>query len=125
MSDPVPAVSEAGATGDIADIFADIRHVYQVGVVNLIWRHLATFPGALPWVWQLVKPVYVDGTIEREAAGLRASIAFPDFRQNYRVETKRRNISRQALSSSLLFHVAPSQWSKQPTMIQILFAGSE
>ena len=79
MSDPVPAVSEAGATGDIADIFADIRHVYQVGVVNLIWRHLATFPGALPWVWQLVKPVYVDGTIEREAAGLRASIAFPDF----------------------------------------------
>ena len=79
MSDPVPAVSEAGATGDIADIFADIRHVYQVGVVNLIWRHLATFPGALPWVWQLVKPVYVDGTIEREAAGLRARITLPDL----------------------------------------------
>jgi hypothetical protein len=79
MSDPVPAVTEAGATGEIADIFADIRGVYQVGVVNLVWRHLATFPGALPWVWELVKPVYVDGTIEREAAGLRASIAFPDL----------------------------------------------
>jgi hypothetical protein len=79
MSDPVPAVTEAGATGEIADIFADIRHVYQVGVVNLIWRHLATFPGALPWVWQSVKPVYLDGTINREAAALRASIALPDL----------------------------------------------
>jgi Halocarboxylic acid dehydrogenase DehI len=79
MSDPVPAVTEAGATGEIADIFADIRHVYQVGVVNLIWRHLATFPGALPWVWQSVRPVYVDDTIRREAAALRASIALPDL----------------------------------------------
>ncbi len=81
MSDPVPAVTEAGATGEIADIFADIRHVYQVGVVNLIWRHLATFPGALPWVWESVRSVYADGTIEREAAVLRASIALPDVEQ--------------------------------------------
>jgi hypothetical protein len=79
MSDPVPTVTEAGATGQIADIFADIRHVYHVGVVNLIWRHLATFPGALPWVWESVRPLYVDGTIEREAAALRASIALPDL----------------------------------------------
>jgi hypothetical protein len=79
MSDPVPAVTEAAATGEIADIFADIRQVYRVGVVNLIWRHLATFPGALPWVWQSVRPLYVDGTIEREAAALRASIAVPEL----------------------------------------------
>jgi hypothetical protein len=79
MSDPVPAVTEAGATGEIAGIFADIRHVYQVGAVNLVWRHLATFPGALPWVWESVRPVYIDGTIKREAAALRASIALPDL----------------------------------------------
>src|SRR5258708_40229259 len=79
MSDPIPAVTECGATGEIADIFADMLHVYQVGVVNLIWRHLATFPGVLPWVWQSVKPVYVDGTIRREATALRASIALPDL----------------------------------------------
>jgi hypothetical protein len=79
MSDPVPAVTEASATSHIADIFTDIRHVYHVGVVNLIWRHLATFPGALPWVWESVRPPYVDGTIEREAAALRASIALPDL----------------------------------------------
>jgi hypothetical protein len=79
MSDPVPAITESAATGEIAEIFADIRQVYRVGVVNLIWRHLATFPQALPWVWQSIRPLYVDGTIEREAAVLRASIAVPEF----------------------------------------------
>ncbi len=79
MSDPVPAVTEAAATGQIAEIFADIRRVYRVGVVNLVWRHLAVFPGALPWVWKSVRPLYLDGTIEREAAALRASIALPEL----------------------------------------------
>jgi hypothetical protein len=79
MSDPVPAVSESDATGETAEIFADIRQVYRVGVVNLIWRHLATFPGALRWVWDSVRPLYVDGTIEREAAVLRASIVAPEL----------------------------------------------
>src|ERR1700751_5947292 len=79
MSDPVPAITESAATGEIAEIFADIRQVYRVGVVNLIWRHLATFPQALPWVWQSVRPLYVDGTIEREAAVLRGAIAVPEF----------------------------------------------
>ena len=30
-----------------AAIFADIRETLGVEVVNLIWRHLATIPGAL------------------------------------------------------------------------------
>jgi hypothetical protein len=79
MSDPVPTVTEAEATGEIADIFVDIRNMYRVGVVNLVWRHLATFPGALPWVWESVRPLYVDGTIERRAATLRASIPLSGF----------------------------------------------
>jgi hypothetical protein len=48
MSDPLPAIAEAAATGKTARIFADIRHVLGVEVVNLIWRHLATIPDALP-----------------------------------------------------------------------------
>jgi len=47
--------------------------------VGLIWRHLATFPGALPWAWQAVRPLYGDGTVGSEAAALRASIALPKF----------------------------------------------
>ena len=57
MSDPVPAITEANATGEIAEIFADIRRVLRVDVVNLIWRHLATIPGALPRAWDSLRPL--------------------------------------------------------------------
>jgi hypothetical protein len=81
MSDSLPAVTEAEATGEIADTFEDIRQVYRVRVVNLIWRHLATLPGALPWVWGSVKPLYLDGTLELAAATLRASVALRELPQ--------------------------------------------
>jgi hypothetical protein len=77
MHDPVAAVTEAGATGDIAAIFADIRAVYRVGVVNLVWRHLATLPDALPWVWAAVRPAYVSGAVAGAATGFRAALALP------------------------------------------------
>ena len=77
MSDPIPAISDSAATGLIAEIYADIRRVYRVGVVNLIWRHLATIPGGLPWVWSTIRPLYVNGTVGREAAALRAALSFP------------------------------------------------
>ncbi len=81
--DPVPAITEAEASGETAEIYADIRATLGIGVVNLIWRHLATMDGALPWVWSAIKPVYVSGSAAREAAvlfdglGLPAMPAFP------------------------------------------------
>ena len=77
MSDPVAAVTEAEATGEIATIFADIRAVYGVSVVNLVWRHLATVPGALPWAWGTLRPLYVAGIIAEEADALRAARRLP------------------------------------------------
>jgi hypothetical protein len=77
MSDPVPAVTEAAAAGAIAEIFADIREVLRVDVVNLIWRHLATLPDALPWAWGSLRPLYANGTISAEAEALRAQLALP------------------------------------------------
>jgi len=41
-ADPVPAIAEADATGEVREIYQDIRGVTGVGVVNLIWRRLAT-----------------------------------------------------------------------------------
>jgi hypothetical protein len=79
MSDPIPAISEGEATGLIAEIYADIRGVYRVGVVNLIWRHLATIPGGLPWVWSTIRPLYVNGSVSREAAVLRAALSLPEL----------------------------------------------
>jgi hypothetical protein len=77
MSDPIPAVSESAAIGPIADIFADIRRVLGVQVVNLIWRHLATLPGALPWAWETLRPLYADGTLAAEAQLLHGQLALP------------------------------------------------
>jgi len=77
ISDPVPAITEAGATGEIAAIFADIRLVLGIDVVNLIWRHLATIPGALPWAWATLRPLYADGSIAAEAAALHGDLDLP------------------------------------------------
>jgi hypothetical protein len=79
MSDPVPAVAEADATGAVAAMFADIRAVTGVGVVNLIWRHLATIPGGLEWAWGCVRPRYGDGGMADAADRLRAGLGVPDL----------------------------------------------
>ncbi len=76
-SDPVPAVTEAAATGETAEIFADLRATLGVNVVNLIWRHFATLPGALPWAWATVKPVYVSGRVAHEAERIKAGLVLP------------------------------------------------
>ena len=55
----VPSVLETAATGEIAEIYADIRGTLGTSVVNLIWRNLATMPDALPWTWSAVRPLYL------------------------------------------------------------------
>lgn len=77
MSDPVPAVREAEASGEVAALFADIRAVYAVSNVNLIWRHLATLPQGLALVWGVVRPLYVSGIVAREADALKAAVRLP------------------------------------------------
>ncbi len=76
-ADPVPAVSEVDATGEIATLYKDIRATLGVPVVNLIWRHLAVFPGGLRWAWESLQPVYSSGTIAIEAEALRAGLGVP------------------------------------------------
>jgi hypothetical protein len=77
MGDPFPAVAESSATGEIAGIFADIRATVGVRVVNLVWRHLATIDGALPWAWGAVKPLYLQGMPDQAAIGFRKSMILP------------------------------------------------
>lgn len=80
--DPVPAIVERDATGDIAVLFEDIRETLGVPVVNLIWRHLATMPGALHWAWAALKPLYENNLIAGEANALGAGVdASPHVRQ--------------------------------------------
>jgi hypothetical protein len=77
LADPFPAVAEATATGETADIFADIRATVGVRVVNLVWRHLATIDGALPWAWTAVKPLYLRGMADRAALRFREGMSLP------------------------------------------------
>jgi hypothetical protein len=77
VSDPFPAVAESAATGETADLFADIRATIGVRVVNLVWRHLATIDGALPWAWSAVKPLYVRGIADQAVVRFRESMELP------------------------------------------------
>ena len=53
------------------------RRVLGVEVVNLIWRHLATIPNALPWAWGMLRPLYAGGTIAAEAHVLHDRLSLP------------------------------------------------
>mgnify|MGYP001290636923 CR=1 FL=1 len=75
--DPVAAIREQDATGEIAALFDDIRRTLGVPVVNLVWRHLATIPGGLPWAWARVRPLYRSGVIAAEAQALHAALDLP------------------------------------------------
>ena len=75
--DPVATISETEATDDIAALYADIRATQGVPVVNLIWRHIAVFPGALGWAWEALKPLYASGLIDAEANALRNELTLP------------------------------------------------
>lgn len=77
MSDPFPAIAEAMARGETADLFADIRATVGVRVVNLVWRHLATMDGALPWAWAAVKPLYRQGMADQAVIGFRQTMTLP------------------------------------------------
>ena len=79
----VASVREDDAAGEIAKIFADIRNVLGTSVVNLIWRNLATMPGALEWTWSTVRPLYL-GDAPRHAEAVRRTIALPHERRPVR-----------------------------------------
>ena len=74
----VPSILEADARGETAQIYADIRKVLGTSVVNLIWRNLATMPGALPWTWATVRPLYL-GAAPLHAKSIRRTITLPDL----------------------------------------------
>ncbi len=78
-ADPVPSIREADATGEVAALYSDIRSTLGVPVVNLIWRHLAIFPGGLEWAWESLKPLYASGAITTEALALRDGLDIPEL----------------------------------------------
>jgi hypothetical protein len=75
--DPVPSVAEAEATGEIAELYADIRETLGMSFVNLIWRNIASIPDGLRWTWETMKPLYANGAVYGEAEALRDAQVLP------------------------------------------------
>ncbi len=64
MADPMLAeLSEAEATGRIAEIYGEIRRFSGVPYVSSLQRYLATLPGVLEWAWEALRPAMVSGAI--------------------------------------------------------------
>lgn len=76
----VGEVPEREATGATAETYRDIRTVTGCGMVNLIYRHLATQPGHLEWAWEVVRPLFVSSEISRTRAGLIETLELPASR---------------------------------------------
>lgn len=66
-SAPLAEVPEESAPEQTAAIYQDIRDSLGVSKVNLIYRHFATIDQALPWSWQILRPYFINGIIQREA----------------------------------------------------------
>ena len=60
-------VAEAEATGDVALVYEEIRRTYAVPYVSSLFRHLATYPGLLPWAWRILRPALLSGAVQRIA----------------------------------------------------------
>ncbi len=75
--DGIASIPEDAADNTTASLYADIRQTLRVPVTNLVWRHLATFDGALARVWHCVKPLYLDGRLDTDAEALRSPPGLP------------------------------------------------
>ncbi len=60
-------VAEAGAAGDIALVYGEIRRTYAVPYVSSLFRHLAVYPGLLPWAWRILCPALASGALQHLA----------------------------------------------------------
>lgn len=70
-------IPESEASAGVKEIYDDMRRVMRVPLVNLIYRHMATMPGALPWVWSVVRPLVLSGAIQESAGRMVAALDVP------------------------------------------------
>jgi len=74
---PVLAELPVGdAVGEIKAIYSAIESALSVKLVNLVYRHLATVPGALEWAWGTVGPAFEEGVFARRSRDV-VLMAFP------------------------------------------------
>lgn len=58
---------ETDVTGELAQIYEEIRVYCGVPYVSSLQRHVATMPGCLEYAWAVCRPAFLDGTIPETA----------------------------------------------------------
>lgn len=61
-------------------IFADIREVSGVPMINSIWRQFASMPGALEWAWTAVRPLVASAELERARSRIADAVILPPLK---------------------------------------------
>ena len=61
-------IGEATATGEVAEIFAEVRQLWGVPYVSAIHRFMAAQTGLLEWSWAAVAPAFNSGVAQKAAA---------------------------------------------------------
>jgi hypothetical protein len=79
MSSTFAEIRQQDATPDIAAIYGDIKTVSGLPLVNLIWRHFATFPGVLSWAWTAASPIVGSTRMDAARQRIAASLILPSI----------------------------------------------
>jgi hypothetical protein len=77
----LPEIQEEDAPAAIGRIYTDIKRASGTPLINLIFRHLATIPGALEWVWGCIRMNWDYDSLLKAASALPSPeivIEFPD-----------------------------------------------
>ena len=75
----LPEISADNAKGEIKHIYQSIETALGVRLVNLVYRHLATVPGALEWAWYTVGEPFQAGIFAE-----RSKVLIPSARGQQR-----------------------------------------
>lgn len=70
----LPELAPSEATAETHDIYEAIAASLGVRLINLVYRHLATVPGALEWAWGTVGESFTSGVFARESGALVAMV---------------------------------------------------
>lgn len=71
----LPELREEEASPTIKAIYADIKQASGTPLVNLIYRHLATIPGGLEWVWGSINAAWGYDGLQQAARRMPAAEA--------------------------------------------------
>jgi len=70
-------LTEDEASGQIAEIYGEIRRLWAVPYVSSLQRHLATKPGWLEWTWGALGPAFLSGRAQTAGWRVAASLNLP------------------------------------------------